>query len=878
MDLNLSGVEKRRSLFVWALCCIAAGGVFIVYVVASLQAGQGELVMPLDDVYIHFQYARQMAAGQPYVYNPGLPPTSGATSFLYPWLLAIGYFIGFQGLHLGLWAMGLGALALAGSAWLVYRLMRCFKADWRLAALWATAFGLAGPVSWHFMSGMETGLVIFFALGLLNTLTPIPSLSEQNNNWQLALWAAGLALLRPEGGVMALLAVGAVWWQKRHRLKPVATPKSSPLKGLEDHQPEKSGLTRRDLWLLLSVLVIGVQPRVNLLVTGSAVASGNAAKSILGTVPFEWGAVIRRILENFARMWVEFFSGTSPREGMYFAPFWGLLALLGLGVLLSGRRRHVADLDERRQWQIIGLMLVAWLIAGTLAIATLDTAFWHFKRYQMPFMALLWVLAGWGLASIGIRKTERLQLQIYGIALVTMAVSLWTGAQFIDHYRLNVGYVTAQPLQMARWLQANTPPDAVVAVHDTGLLRYEGGRTTLDIVGLTTPGAADYWRNGPGAVAEFLMRERPDYIASFGDVHGFVLGILVDSCLYGEPLAGFPVTLDPNFNVALAADFQGIYQPEWDFIRSDEKSTSLQPFNFNYWGNGSLHTGSVDVADIKDEARAHYSWHSRPDLGGFPSEVRQMDYIDCAIDNCQITDGGRLITDYEEFNLWTYYASGSSWDVALVSRIHPASAGTLDIYVNGEFVDTQWIPSIPGKWLEIVTCVPKEIAGNSITNSMRVRIEPSISIGFYEPFYHWLYGCPTPDSLPNNTLTTFQSGAIVLADAAVEYQPAEAQMQANIQWYTDGSAEGDYKLFVHVLNEADEIVAQTDTYPGNGTLPPGNWLPGVLRDTITVNLSDVPAGRYRVAMGLYDPYTFERLQPESGDEQGRFFIGDVEIP
>src|SRR5512145_661208 len=108
------GVSRGRPLLVWGICCTLAGVVFLAYVCASLTAGRGEPVMPLDDVYIHFQYAKQIAAGQPYVYNPGLPPSSGATSFLYPYLLAVGYLLGFQGLNLGLWAMGLGALALAG--------------------------------------------------------------------------------------------------------------------------------------------------------------------------------------------------------------------------------------------------------------------------------------------------------------------------------------------------------------------------------------------------------------------------------------------------------------------------------------------------------------------------------------------------------------------------------------------------------------------------------------------------------------------------------------------------------------------------------------------------------------------------------------------
>src|SRR5687768_10490778 len=148
VQMDGSSVSRGRSLFIWGLCCVIAGVVFLVYLAASLAAGQGQILMPLDDVYIHFQYAHQIAAGQPYVYNPGLPPTSGATSFLYPYLLAIGDLIAFKGLNLGLWAMGIGALALAGSTGLVYRLGRLY-ASRRLALPIAVAFVLNGPVSWH---------------------------------------------------------------------------------------------------------------------------------------------------------------------------------------------------------------------------------------------------------------------------------------------------------------------------------------------------------------------------------------------------------------------------------------------------------------------------------------------------------------------------------------------------------------------------------------------------------------------------------------------------------------------------------------------------------------------------------------------------------
>ena len=63
-DVNTTaGVSRGRLLFVWGLLCVLAGAVFLTYVSASLAAGGGQLVMPLDDAYIHFQYARTIAEG-----------------------------------------------------------------------------------------------------------------------------------------------------------------------------------------------------------------------------------------------------------------------------------------------------------------------------------------------------------------------------------------------------------------------------------------------------------------------------------------------------------------------------------------------------------------------------------------------------------------------------------------------------------------------------------------------------------------------------------------------------------------------------------------------------------------------------------------------
>lgn len=826
----LMPAARRPELALWALCCAAAGLAFALYVSMALAAGQGDLILPLDDVYIHFQYARQLASGQPFVYNPGQPPTSGATSFLYPFALALGYSAGFTGLRLGLWALALGALALAASAWLVDRLARLWGGPPWLAALLALAFALTGAVTWHYFSGMETGLVTLLALATLYAVAAgRPRLFVPG--------ASLLALARPEWGLLAALAAGALAWRA------LSVP----------------GAARRRGWwlpLLLPVAMLGVQPAANWLVTGTAVASGGAAKSLFSMVPFRWEVVLARVWENFSRIWAEFLTGYSAREGWYIAPLLALLGLAGVVALLRQR-------DSRPAAALAAL----WLLAGTAAVATLDTAFWHFKRYQLPLLALFFPLAGAALGrALRALPAARWPARAYALLLLPFAAA--TGAAFVGHFALNVGYVYAQPFQMARWLAANTPPDAVIAVHDVGMMRYMGERTTLDMVGLTTPGAAAYWRSGPGAVAEFLVLRRPDYIASYGEGHGFGLGMIAATSIYGEPLAAFPVELDPRYNVALAADSQGIYRPDWAGADHAAAHRPQLPWlrGWAAWDE----VDAVNVAQIDSEQAHGYQWRGDARLAAFPTEVREWGYINCAGADCHVLDGGRAVDAEESFTV----QAQPGRDLLLATRLHPFSRGTLAIYADGVYVARRWIPDLPGAWLDVFTLIP---AAQVTGGALRITVVPDTP-GAYLPHWHTVYqGDYRADAAPPGALTTYQDGAITLVSAGLT--PAADALRVALRWHSDGAAQGDYKVFVHLLGADGAIAAQADARPGGGALPPGNWLPGTLRDELVVNLIGVPPGRYRAVMGLYDPLTGARLAPAvGGDETAALLIGEVERP
>lgn len=838
-----------------AFCCVV-GLVAAFYMQRSLSVSSDPLLMPLDDTYIHFQYARQFAHGQPLVYNPGDPPTSGGTSLLYPPLLAAGYWLGFDGWSLAYWALGIGVLCLAGSAWLVYRIGRDnpllpgrenSSVD---AAALALAFAVSGPFVWAALSGMETALFVFL---ILLTLFAI-----QQTHFRLAVFAAALVTLtRPEGlwvaGVgMAGLALHGPWPTSRARR------------------------ARHALGLALPVMLGGLQPLINLLATGSVSSSGLRAKSHLynsGAPPAER---IGDILEFYGRLWRELLTGHNPYGGMYASPILAGIALGGLiaGLWLAWRVRRIT----------LPVIVLGWIVGLTAAVATLDTAFWQFKRYQLPVLALFFPAAAWAAAAV--RQTLKARGRVawagWLIPLLILIPSFYTTVTFADYYAENVSVVRDQQVPMARWVADHLPQEARIGVHDVGLLRYFADRALYDVVGLTTPGPADSWRQGPGAIYEHMSASeyRPDYFAIYPDVQG--LGYLVGAGVFGDMLAEFSLKLPPH-NVAAAADRQVVYRANWAATRPAEQVTQATSLKFI---DGLVLVDAVDVADLDSEAAHDYTWEFGDDPPpGFVTEVFTHRYHACGWPDeddpaCWATDGGRVLAGSESFVVSTHPGE----DMLLVTRVHGQASVPLAVYVNDRLQAQRVQPDVPGRWLEVVTWVP----GAQITgHQTRIRIEPQIgdpAQETYMPYYHWIYQgafTPAPDDGEAPLVTFGEGGSIQLLDYAIDQQPE--QIVVRLTWRGPAPGTGDGIVFVHLYdynNVNVEPVAQIVERPADGVLPPGNWLPGSFEDTHIVSLpEDLMPGRYRVAVGLYDARSGERypVQGPGADQDRRLFIGEITI-
>jgi hypothetical protein len=106
--------------------------------------------------------------------------------------------------------------------------------------------------------------------------------------------------------------------------------------------------------------------------------------------------------------------------------------------------------------------------------------------------------------------------------------------------------------------------------------------------------------------------------------------------------------------------------------------------------------------------------------------------------------------------------------------------------------------------------------------------------------------------------------------------PAPGQpMQLTLFWQALAPIDVDYSTFLHLRNEANQTVAQLDFFPGR---PTSSWWAGDLvqsKRQFEVS-TELPVGKYRLLLGLYDPSTLERLSVQN-DATGENAIQLIEL-
>ncbi len=115
-----------------------------------------------------------------------------------------------------------------------------------------------------------------------------------------------------------------------------------------------------------------------------------------------------------------------------------------------------------------------------------------------------------------------------------------------------------------------------------------------------------------------------------------------------------------------------------------------------------------------------------------------------------------------------------------------------------------------------------------------------------------------------------------------QFSQTDGALDLTLVWQALESGRTDYTRFVHLIDAGSggAPLLQSDSPPRYGSYPTSQWTAGeVVSDTITLPLTDVPPGSYRLAVGFYSqpvPEQFDRLPVQNGAGEtvadGRFIL------
>lgn len=448
----------------------------LLFALIALGVGWALRDMALDDPFITYRYAENLATGRGFVYNEGERVLSTTTP-LYALLLAAGRLLTSD---LPALSNALGILSIWGGAWVLYRMARRFGKP--TAGLVAGALYAAFPLLWLSLGFEVPFYLLLVLLGFLLHFTGRPTLA--------AIPLALATLTRFDGAIPAsvvFLLAGV-----------------PALRGGQ-------GSTAQRLWvgLLRPVLVyLAVMAPVLAWLTwyfGSPVPVTLGAKSAqtsLGVTGFYAGTTFVQGALILAKAW---FSQT---------PLYALLAAAALaGLAAAAWRDHWA------------LALALWAALYGIGYHVLRVAPYHW--YYAPFVPAGVVLAGLGVAWAGEVRGRWAKagqatapilaaaiLLALGISDYRIAEAMWSDARISPDradYKALPEAKTAVYRQVGEWLAANTPADADVGVTEVGVMGYYAKRRMVDFLGLLRPPVAQALARGD--VAWALFHYQPDYLA-----------------------------------------------------------------------------------------------------------------------------------------------------------------------------------------------------------------------------------------------------------------------------------------------------------------------------------------------------------------------------
>jgi len=415
---------------------------------------------PLDDSWIHLHFARNLAEGYGFAYNPGVP-VAGSTAPLWTIVLA-GAFVLFGSEPV--WAKAIGVAATVATALMTRRLAWEWTQSRGLALLAGVLTALAGPLVWGALSGMEVSLAALLVAAALVR-------HAAADDWGTAVLLGLGTLARPEAVLLAPL----VWLAG-----PLTVKRTAIL----------SGVVGACLapWVLFNLATAGTP----LPATAAAKIKGGLIGVLLSgrREPITTALFLRPL--EFQVEWFRWLASMNVLlPALTVAGIWALWRRLGWRAALPAAILVLHPL-------------------GMALLAPFQAPSFQEGRYSIHLVPIAMAAGAAGLGLIARGRPLRV-----GIAMVLLVASLVALGPAARRHAWAVQNIESMQVRLGHWVVAHTPPDARLALNDVGAIAYVSRREVVDLIGLVTPAIIPYRREGETGVLRYLEQVCPDYLIIF---------------------------------------------------------------------------------------------------------------------------------------------------------------------------------------------------------------------------------------------------------------------------------------------------------------------------------------------------------------------------
>jgi len=481
-------IQDKNYLFITGACIFSC----VFYLIFEYIFTNGQMGVPLDDTWIHFQFADNFAKGYFYQYNPG-EYTAGTTSPLYVIVLGTMSLI-IKNFFLS--SVFLSSIFYLLSCIFIYKISLIIFKDTGVLTGLLSASGITpeyislltalltaftGRIVWSALSGMETTMFMFFCI--LGIYYHIKNLRSGKFSFLPPLFFSLAAASRPEGYL--LFAIYLI--DTAANLIKVKAFKANALK------------------LFFAVMIFAIITFPYLLFSYSV--SGHFFPN---TFRGQGGGLSLIPNFNYLRIALIYFF----RDNF----ITGSLYIFSVIFYIYNIKKYFREL------KLLNLMFL-WTLLLPLVMSVLIPNWRHHVRYLIPLLPFVNLIAFYVLFRlIEMDILLRLKQVVLNKKSLLNAIILFSFIYYIVYavaLGRNTDNINSQQVKLAEWVRDNVGRNETIALNDIGAITFINKNRIIDMAGLVTPEILKYrtytWDDNLDSINYLLKKNNVSYIIIYDE-------------------------------------------------------------------------------------------------------------------------------------------------------------------------------------------------------------------------------------------------------------------------------------------------------------------------------------------------------------------------